>query len=298
MASSKVLAQLKDFAGVLKAEAALGPYTRFKIGGPAEALVEPRDSGELRALVQRSQEQQIPLRVLGCGGNLLVRDEGVRGIVVRLAGDAFNEVSVAGTRLRAGAGAALVAVLAAASRHGLVGFESLVGLVGTVGGALRHNAGDRNADIGQLVRQVEVLDRHAQVQTRERDDLTFGPCQSNLDEPVILSAEFELEREDTNALVKRVRKAWIQHQASQPFTHQASARIFRNPPGLSAAALIEQAGLVGTKVGGAQVNDRNADYVTAEPGTAARDVLRLIDLMRARVQEQFRIDLELAVSIW
>ncbi len=169
---------------------------------------------------------------------------------------------------------------------------------GTVGGALRLNAGDRSAEIGQFVRQVEVLDRQGKRQVRERDELHFEPGRSSLDEPVLLAAECELEPEAAPTVLKRLIKAWIQHKASQPFSYQASARLFRNPPGLSAVGLIEQAGLVGTRVGGAQVNDRNANYVVADPGTSARDVLKIIELIRTRVQEQFRIDLELALSIW
>jgi UDP-N-acetylmuramate dehydrogenase len=293
-----VLGQLEGFADFTRANEPLAHYTALKIGGPAEALVEPRSSAELTAVVQRCLERQIPCRALGGGSGLLVRDEGVRGVVLRLAAPAFAALAVQGKRLRAGCGAPLGTVIAEAARHNLVGFESLVGMPGTIGGALRLNAGDRTAEIGQFVRQVEVLDRRGQVQLRDRDDLHFEPGRSNLDEPVLLSAEFELESDTPATVDKRLRKAWIQHMATQPFSHQASARLFRNPPGLSAIGLIEQAGLVGTRVGGAQVNDRNANYVVADPGTTARDVLKLIELIRDRVQEQFRIELELALSIW
>jgi UDP-N-acetylmuramate dehydrogenase len=289
---------LEDFAAISRAREPLAPFTALKIGGPAETLVEPRTPDELRCVVEQCIARQVHFRVLGAGGGLLVRDEGVRGAVLRLAAPAFAEITVHGKRLRAGCGATLATVIAEAARHNLVGFESLVGMPGTVGGALRLNAGDRTAEIGQFVRQVEVLDRQGKRQVRERDELHFEPGRSSLDEPVLLAAEFELENDAPPTVVKRLIKAWIQHKASQPFTYQASARLFRNPPGLSAVGLIEQAGLVGTRSGGAQVNDRNANYVVVEPGTLARDVLRLIELIRTRVQEQFRIELELALSIW
>jgi UDP-N-acetylmuramate dehydrogenase len=289
---------LQEFAAITRPQVPLAPYTSLKIGGPAEFFVEARTQAELVAIVARCQQQKLPLRVLGAGGGLLVRDEGVRGVVLRLATSAFAEMTVRGKRLRASCGAMLAAAIAEAARHNLAGFESLVGMPGTVGGALRLNAGDRSAEIGQFVHQVEVLDGRGQVHLRDRDELHFEPGRSNLTEPVLLSAEFELEPDAPASVLKRLRKAWIQHKASQPFSYQAAARLFRNPPGLSAVALIEQAGLVATRVGGAQVNDRNANYVVADPGTTARDVLRLIELVRARVQEQFRIDLELALSIW
>jgi UDP-N-acetylmuramate dehydrogenase len=113
-----------------------------------------------------------------------------------------------------------------------------------------------------------------------------------------LSAEFELEPDAPGDIVKRMRKAWIQRKASQPFSFQAAARIFKDPRGLSAAALIEQAGLAGTRVGGAEVSDRDANFFVADPGTSARDVLRLIDLVRSRVQERFHVELELEISVW
>jgi UDP-N-acetylmuramate dehydrogenase len=289
---------LEEFAAITRVREPLAPYTALKIGGPADALLEPRTPDELTAVVQRCVERQIPFRVLGAGGGLLVRDEGVPGVVLRLAAPTFAAVVVDGKRVRAGCGAPLAVVIAQAARHNLVGFESLVGMPGTVGGALRLNAGDRTAEIGQFVRQVEVLDRRGQRQVRERDEVHFEPGRSSLDEPVLFAAEFELETDVSATVRKRLLKAWIQHKASQPFSYQASARLFRNPPGLSAVGLIEQAGLVGTRIGGAQVNDRNANYVVADPGTQARDVHRLIELIRTRVQEQFRIELELALSIW
>src|SRR5262249_9724789 len=152
---------------------------------------------------------------------------------------------------------------------------------GTVGGALRCNAGDRSEEIGPFVRQVEVLDRNGNLQVRERDELRFAHRWSNLDDPVILAAEFELEADQPDALIKRMRKAWIQRKASQPLSFQAAGRIFKNPRGLSAAALITQAGLAGTRVGGAELSDRDANFIVALPGATARDVLRLIDLVRS-----------------
>ena len=101
-----------------------------------------------------------------------------------------------------------------------------------------------------------------------------------------------------DAIIKRLRKAWIQRKASHPFSYQAATRMFKNPPGLSAAALIEQAGLIGAKVGGAQVNDRDADYVVVEPGTSARDVLRLLEMVRTQVLERFKVELEQEISVW
>jgi UDP-N-acetylmuramate dehydrogenase len=292
------LRQLEDFADIVKAEEPLAPFTHLKLGGPAEVLVQPRSREELAAVVRRCAERRLPLRVLGGGCNLLVRDEGVRGVVLRLSEPAFSQVAVEGRRVRAGAGATVSALISQSARQGLAGLETLVGTPGTVGGALRHNAGDRSGEIGQYVRRVEVLEADGRAQVRERDELRFAYHWSNLDDPVLLAAEFELDADAADAIVRRMRKAWIQRKAGQPLSFQAASRVFKDPRGLSAAALVEQAGLAGTRVGGAEVSERDASFLIAHPGATGRDVLRLIELVRSRVQERFHVELELEISIW
>ncbi|MBI2807019.1 MAG: UDP-N-acetylmuramate dehydrogenase [Planctomycetes bacterium] len=298
MASTNVSAELKDFADFVQAGASLAAFTQLKMGGPAELLVQPRSLPELRAFLKRCFDKELPFRILGNGGNVLVQDEGVSGIILRLAAPAFTQISTEGSRLKAGAGATLAAVIAHATHHGLAGLETLIGLPGTLGGALLLNAGDRSSDIGQFVRRIEVIDNQAAVRVREHDEMRFTSAGTILEDPVLLSAEFDLETDRADAIIKRLRKAWIQYKASQPYSYQRSARIFKNPPGLNAAALIEQTGLVGTTVGGAQVSDRNANCIMVETAATARDVIRLIDLIRTRVQDRFRLELELAISVW
>jgi UDP-N-acetylmuramate dehydrogenase len=289
---------LDDFADIVKPNERLAPYLHLRLGGPAELLVQPRTREELSAIVRRCFEQRLPLRVLGGGCNVLVRDEGVKGVVLRLSEPAFTQITVEGNQVRSGTGAAVSALISQAARHGLAGLETLVGIPGTVGGALRCNAGDRVGDISQFVRQVEVFDSAGEAQVRERDELRFGYHSSNLDDPVILTAEFRLESDSPDAIVKRMRRAWIQRKAGQPLGYQPACRVFRNPRALSAAALIEEAGLARTRVGGAEVSERDSNYIVLHPGATARDVLRLIDLMRSRVQERFNVELELEVTVW
>jgi UDP-N-acetylmuramate dehydrogenase len=292
------MAALEAFAEIIKSNEPLAPYTILKIGGPADYLVQPPSRHVLISLMQRCSENRIPLRVLGNGSNILVRDEGVRGAVIRLCESAFTQIAVAGRQIRAGAGASLSALISEAARHGVAGLETLVGIPGTVGGAVRTNAGDRAGEIGQYVRAVEVLDHRGQVQVREREELRFAHRWTNIDDPIVLSAEFELEADQLDAIVKRLRKAWIHRKAGQPLSFQASARIFKTPRGLNASVLIAQAGLTGTRVGGAEVSDRDANFIVAQPGSSSRDVLRLIDLVRSRVRERSGIDLELEIEIW
>jgi len=289
---------LADFADVVKPNERLAPYMHLRLGGPAEFLVQPRSREELSAVVRRCFQERLPLRILGGGCNVLVRDEGVKGVVLRLSEPAFTQVTVEGNQVRAGSGAAVSALISQAARHGLAGLETLVGIPGTVGGALRCNAGDRSGDISQFVRHVEVLDSRGETQVRERDELRFGYHSSNLDDPVILTTEFRLESDAPDAIVKRMRRAWIQRKASQPLSYQPACRVFRNPRALSAAALIEQTGLARTRVGGAEVSERDSNYIVIHPDGSSRDVLRLIDLIRSRVQERFNVELELEVTIW
>jgi UDP-N-acetylmuramate dehydrogenase len=296
--SENAMAPLADFDAILKRNEALAPYTYLKLGGPAEMLVQPRSREELAAVVQRCFQEGIALRVLGSGCNMLVRDEGVPGVVLRLSEPAFTEITVAGKLVRAGTGATVSALISQSARHGLAGLETLVGIPGTVGGALRTNAGDRSGDIGQFVRSVEVLDARGGTQVRERDEMQFTDHASNLDDPVLLTVTFGLEPDTSEAIVKRMRKAWILRKAALPLSFQSAGRLFKNPRGLSAAALIEQAGLAHTRVGGAEVSDRDANYVVVHPGASSRDVLRLIDLLHSRVQERFGVELEREITVW
>jgi UDP-N-acetylmuramate dehydrogenase len=289
---------LEEFQDFVRPNEILAPYTFLKLGGPAEALAQPRNRDELAAIVKHCFQRNIPLRVLGGGSNILVRDEGVRGVVLRLSEPAFTEVSVDGRKVRAGTGARLSALISQSARHSLAGLEALIGIPGTVGGAVRKNAGDRSGEIGQYVRQVEVLDDSGQPEVRERDELRFDYRWSNLDDPVLLSAEFELETESIEAIVKRMRKAWIERRAAQPLSYQAALRVFKDQRGTQAATLVEQAGLAKTRVGGAELSERDANSVVAHPGASAKDALRLIDLVKSRVRERFNIDLELQITIW
>jgi len=289
---------LEGFAEILKNNEPLASYTYLKVGGPAEYLAQPRSVEELSSLVRHCFRNNLPIRVLGGGCNVLVRDEGVRGVVLRLSEPAFTQVTVDGRRVRAGTGAPLSALISQAARNALAGLESLIGIPGTVGGAIRCNAGDRSGEIGPYVRQVEVLDSQGALQTRERDEIRFAYQWTSLDDPVLVSAEFELDADQPDAIFKRMLKAWIQRKAAQPLSFQAAGRIFKNPRGLSAATLIEQAELAKTRVGGAQISERHANFIISHPGTTARDVLRLIDLVRSRVQERFHVELELEIAVW
>jgi UDP-N-acetylmuramate dehydrogenase len=287
------------FPDITRRREPLAPYTHLRIGGPADALVQPRTADELKAVLAHCHRERVPVRMLGGGHNLLVRDDPVPGAVVRLAGPAFSWVQTPGPgTLRAAGGGSLFELIAAAVTAGLSGLETLVGLRGTVGGSVRCNVGDKSGEIAAAVTRVAVLTEAGAEQVRRRDELQFGDHSSDLDEPVILWVEFALEADSPDAILKRLRRAWVQRKAAEPPSVQNAVRLFRDPPGWSAAALIDQAGLAGAKAGGAELSTRNPNYAVAHPGTTARDILRLIDQAREAVAARSGIALDRELHVW
>jgi UDP-N-acetylmuramate dehydrogenase len=286
------------FPEITKRREPLAPYTHLRIGGPAEFLVQPRTTDELRAVLRHCKSHHTPLRMLGGGFNLLVKDDPVPGVVMRLTGPEFSTIETHGKTIRAAGGAQLFDLIAASVRAGLSGLETLVGIRGTVGGSVRCNVGDRAGEIGASVRRVCVLHDDATETVRSRDELTFGQNKSDIDEPVILWVEFELAAESSVSLMRRMRRAWIVRKAAEPLSFQSSVRMFRDPTGHSAAVLIERAGLARTKVGGAEVSDRNANYAIAHPGTTAKDVLNLLGNVHSKVKAASGISLEQDLNVW
>ncbi len=239
----------KGFEHFVRRSEPLAPHTWFHLGGPAEYFAEPETVDDLQALVRRAHAEGTPVRLLGGGSNILVRDEGVPGVVVRLSAAAFSEISVGQQTVTAGGGAKLGHAISTSVREGLAGLEPLVGIPGTIGGALHSNAGSRGGDVGQWTCEATVMTRAGEIVSRPREELVFAYRESSLDELVILRARFELEQEDPEELTKRMQKQWIIKKAGQPLGHQSAGCIFKNPRGMSAGMLIEQAGLKNTRVG-------------------------------------------------
>ena len=276
----------------------LAMHTWFQLGGPAEYFAEPQNADELIALIQRCHQEELPVHVLGRGSNLLVRDEGVPGVVISLAAPAFAKIEIEGQTITAGAGVKLGRVVTTAVHQGLAGLEVLVAIPGTLGGALHGNAGAHGGDIGQWTDQATVIMHTGEVFHRQREDLVFAYRHSSLDELVILNAKIKLEEDDPAELARRLQKQWIVRKASQPMGHQCAGCVFKNPRGMSAGELIEGAGLKGTRIGGAVVNERHANFIVAEPECTSNDVLRLIDLVQSQVNDRLGVELELELEVW
>lgn len=276
----------------------LADRTWFKLGGPAQYFAEPTSVAELQAVVERCRDEGLQVRLLGGGSNVLVRDEGVAGMVIALTHPSFAEIGRVGEKVTLGGGAMLATAITATISGGLAGLEPLVGIPGTVGGALHGNAGSHGGDIGQWACRATVMTRNGEIIERERGDLVFAYRQSSLDDLVILSAEFELENEDPLVVTKRMQKQWIVKKANLPMAHENTGCIFKNPRGMSAGMLIDHCGLKGEQVGGAEVSQRHANFFVARSGATAKDVLQLIEVVRNRVAERMGVELETEIEVW
>ena len=291
------------FAGlheIVEEHVALAPYTWYKIGGPARYFVRPRSVDELQQAARRCTENEIPIYVLGLGANLLVGDNGVDGAVFRFSEDFWRRVRFEDDShsVEVGAGADMQKLVLRTCRQGLAGIECLAGIPGTVGGGVRMNAGGKFGDIGALVTRVTVMDAEGTVFERYKDDLVFEYRSTNIAARFILGAVLELEPDDPERILKRTKEIWMYKKNTQPLNTKNCGCIFKNPRGLSAGALIDQAGLKGFRVGGAEVSAKHANFIIAHPGCSADDVMKLVKLIREKVYEKNQILLESEVQVW
>lgn len=276
----------------------MAPLTWFGLGGPAKYFVTPRDVDALKAIVARLRENEIPLYVLGSGANLLVHDEGVDGAVICLNTAEFKKFSIDKTTITAGAGKDVQKLVLECTHAGLSGLECLAGIPGSVGGEIKMNAGGAFGDIGSAVQTVTVMDTNGTVYVRDKEDLVFEYRKSNITGKFILGATFSLAEDDPQRIMTKVKEIWMFKKNSQPLADKSAGCIFKNPRGLSAGALIDQSGLKGTTLGGAEVSSKHANFITAKKGSQAADVLGLIDLVKQRVHDKFDVNLETEVVIW
>ncbi len=289
-------------------DAPLGNMTWYGIGGRADLLVRPNSIESLATLVQRCRRSGVALRVFGGGANLLVADESLDGIVVRLDTPALREIKynrVGEVKImRAMAGADLARTLMDATRRGLGGLSQMAGIPGTVGGATRMNAGGTFGCIGDAVRSVTCITRRGDLVTYPASELRFEYRATNIPDPVILAVAFDLTPGDPVALRHRVKEIFAFKKSSQPLADHSAGCTFKNPVDpiseqrVPAGRLIDEAGLKGTRVGGASVSRQHANFIVAAPGTTAADVLKLMDLVRQRVFDHCGLELEREVVVW
>jgi UDP-N-acetylmuramate dehydrogenase len=283
---------------IAKKNHVLAPMTWYGLGGKADYFITPKTVEQLQTVVQRCRENSIPIYVLGFGSNLLINDKGVRGAVIKLSGEELSGSSFEGDWLTAWGGADLSKLVLSCVKKELSGLEGIAGIPGSVGGAVRMNAGGNFGDIGASVESVILMDTDGNIFERQKPDLEFQYRWTNVTAKFILCAKIKLTPAEPEQILRTIKEIWIYKKNTQPLNTKNSGCVFKNPRGLSAGALIDRAGLKGKQIGGAQISEKHANFIIAKQGCTSADVVKLITLVRKSVKEQFDIDLELELEIW
>ena len=288
---TSLLTRLPPVRGRLTANASMAGFSWFRVGGPAEVLYEPADADDLAAFM-RGLPDDVPVTVIGVASNLLVRDGGIAGVVIRL-GKAFADISVEGSAVTAGAGAMDVNVSRAARDAGLAGFEFLIGIPGSVGGALRMNAGAYGAEISDIFVAARAVTGRGEVLDLSPADMAFSyrPC-SQPEDVIFTAATFMGRADDTDAIAARMVDIQRSRGETQPVKSRTGGSTFANPPGHKAWELIDEAGCRGLTRGGAQVSPQHCNFLINTGNATAADLEGLGEEVRRRVAEETGVQLE------
>ncbi len=284
-------------SAVVRSHEPLAKRTTLRVGGPADLYVEPASEEDLVQTLKFCGRRKLPWFVLGRGSNLLVKDAGFRGVVICLAQPCFSRIEVENQRLRCGAGAKLKVVAVEAKRNSLAGLEFLEGIPGSVGGALRMNAGAMGGAIFDIVESLRLMDFCGQTQERSVADLEVGYRRCPMLKTHIALGALLRGRPGSRDLITRSmeefsRKRW----QSQPAAPSAGC-AFKNPPQIPAGKLIDELGLKGTRVGGAYVSAEHGNFIVNDGTATANDILQLMDTIRHRARTERGIELETEVEI-
>ena len=281
----------------------MGRHTSFGIGGPASIWAQPGNIRELKKIVVFARENHIPTFVIGGGTNVLVRDEGFNGIVIHLGSELFKKISLDGTKVKAGAGCSVPGLVRLCCSEGLGGLESLVGIPGTVGGAVYMNAGGWSSplykNIGDYVSSLKVMDGKGNIKILKREALTFGYRSSSLSSYIILEADLELGKEDSMALKSRCSKFLKMKRDKQVLDAPSAGCVFKNPADsqFTTGQMIDMLGLKGRVVGGAQISQKHANFIINKGKASCEDVLKLVDMIKKKVMDNYNISLELEIKV-
>ncbi len=285
----------KVFHGKISPGHVLADYTSMKVGGAADIFLEPKDKDDLISVVRFLDENRFPFMMIGRGSNMIIHDEGIRGAVI-YPEPGLSRVAMENDLVVAEAGARLTKLVDFCVQNSLSGLEWAAGIPGSVGGALVMNAGAHGAEMKDSFVDADVL-RHGKVVRVPAENAQFSYRTSAFVHDVVLSARFKLSKDDKNEIIKRRSDLISRRNATQPLNLPNSGSVFKNPPGTHAARLIEQAGLKGKRIGGAQISEKHANFMVNLGTAKAEDVVRLIDLARRTVYQNAGILLELEVKL-
>lgn len=278
----------------------LAQYTTWRVGGAADWFIYPKSKEQLQRTMQILYEAgRIPWIAIGRGSNLLVRDGGIRGAVIRL-GEGLDHLEIEGNRITAGGGYSFVRLSGRAAKAGLTGLEFASGVPGTVGGAVYMNAGAHGSDVSKTLISAEVVRETGEIEVMKPEDLKFRYRTTSLQEDkrgIVAEATFQLETGDPDIIMADVRSFKDRRRRTQPLQYPCAGSVFRNPPGHYAGSLIESAGLKGYRIGDAEVSELHANFIINRGQATAHDVLTLISEIQKIVKEKHGIALQTEVRV-
>lgn len=272
-------------------------HTSFKIGGPADEFCEVTSEEEIKRLIDYASEKGMSYTVMGNGSNLLVADGGIRGLVIKIA-RGFDEISVGGEKITAQSGALLSRIASAAYRNSLTGLEFASGIPGTLGGGIYMNAGAYGGELKDVIESVTYLD-NGEIITKTADMLEFGYRKSSFTDKdyIILSAELKLKKGNPDEIKEKTDDYRQRRTSKQPLDMPSAGSTFKRPEGYFAGKLIEDSGLKGFKIGGAQVSEKHSGFVVNAGGATAADVKALIEHIQKTVKEKFGVEMKTEVKM-
>ncbi|MDD6794222.1 MAG: UDP-N-acetylmuramate dehydrogenase [Clostridiaceae bacterium] len=281
----------------IKIDEMMNEHIYFKVGGPADIFLTPSSVEQLVQTLKLCKEKKIPYYIIGNGSNLLVKDGGIRGVVIELT--KMNSISVEGNVIKAGTGTLLKDVSKKAVDNSLTGFEFACGIPGSVGGAVFMNAGAYNGEINNVIKSATVIDNDCNIIVLNKKELELGYRTSKVmkENLVVISAEFELTSGEVEKIQARVDDLTTRREEKQPLEYPSAGSTFKRPEGYFAGKLIQDAGLKGCTIGGAMVSKKHSGFVINKGGATAKDILDLIAHIQAEVKSQFGVDLYPEVRI-
>jgi len=279
--------------------ASLSRYTTFRVGGPADVLVNINSAKEIAIALRAAKDAGVPATIIGNGSNLLVRDGGIRGLVIRISSN-FGAIEMKGEEIHAEAGAALRAVANFAQERGLGGMAPIAGIPGTIGGAVIMNAGAYGGEMSQLVTRVDAISlSDGKPVAFEAEDLGFAYRRSAMMDAdvVVTNVVLQLDPADPAAIAAKTQELLVARREKQPLEYPSAGSTFKRPEGRFAAKLIDDAGLRGLRIGDAQVSEKHAGFIVNRGNATAAQILELMDEVNRRVEAQFGVTLEPEVRI-
>lgn len=273
-------------------------HTSLGIGGPADVLTFPEDSASLKHVMKISRGYGVPFISVGKGTNIIVKDRGIRGIVICLTSFDDMEFGGDGVTINASAGQMLQGLISLSRAKGLSGIEGLSGIPGTLGGAIAGNAGAFGFEIKDVLVNVTMMDKEGDIKVLNRNDIAFGYRKADIpSSSVITRAVLRMSKDDPRDVSRRIDEYLSERRRTQPLGQRSAGCVFKNPPGISAGKLIDEAGLKGTQIGGIEVSNVHGNFFINRGNGISEEFLRLIDIVAQKVKERFGIVLELEVRI-